>query len=155
MAYPRQPTTLSPLPSPPPLLRPKWTIPSASRFIVSPQSCLSTSAFVSIARFSSSSLHDLQPILLSRISRGLEIGLAWEESRRRVLIFVPLRLGSKLNFERCLGFRGMEGRWRSEHGGLRREKAEIIRGRPRKVSSPPGERFHEAQRWKLTFSLTH
>lgn len=45
------------------------TIPSASRFIVSPQSCLSTSATVSIARFaSSSSLLPREPIyILSRM----------------------------------------------------------------------------------------
>ena len=34
----------------------------------------------------------------------------------------------------------MEGLSWSEDGGLRREKVGIIRGRPRKVSSPPGER---------------
>ena len=34
----------------------------------------------------------------------------------------------------------MEGLSWSKDGGLRREKVGIIRGRPRKVSSPPGER---------------
>lgn len=161
MAYPRQPTTLSPLPTPPP----KCSTAAASEpSRVHPDLLYRRNLASPLPPPSQS--HGLPPLLhfchasLSISCRGwFDTGfrnrfrVKGNRERERDWIFIESNIISPLNSKRranlwiifvsSLGWisndpSGSNGG--SASTGLRRENAGIIRGRPRKFSSPPGER---------------